>query len=133
MDGPRPLPARAESAIAAQVEHYTARGLGAFEWKLYAHDGPAGLGGLLAAAGFEAEPAETLLVAPVAGRSTSVELPDDVRLRNVTDAAGVELMVRAHELAFGTDGTGCATGPWPVSPTPRTPSSRWSPWPATNR
>ncbi|MFD8341639.1 GNAT family N-acetyltransferase [[Kitasatospora] papulosa] len=97
-------PARAESAIAAQVEHYTARGLGVFEWKLYAHDGPAGLGGLLAAAGFEAEPAETLLVAPVAGRSTSVELPDGVRLRNVTDAAGVELMVRAHELAFGTDG-----------------------------
>ncbi|MDF6017819.1 GNAT family N-acetyltransferase [Streptomyces sp. JH34] len=98
-------PGRAESEIAAQVEHYTARGLGEFEWKLYGHDRPAGLGGLLTAAGFEAEPSETLLVAPVEGRSASVELPEGVRLRDVTDAAGVELMVRAHELAFGTDGS----------------------------
>ncbi|MEV0022674.1 GNAT family N-acetyltransferase [Streptomyces atroolivaceus] len=98
-------PGRAESEIAAQVEHYTARGLGEFEWKLYAHDGPACLGGLLTAAGFEPEPPETLLVAPVAGRPMPVELPEGVRLRQVTDAAGVELMVRAHELAFGTDGS----------------------------
>ncbi|MFJ3703108.1 MULTISPECIES: GNAT family N-acetyltransferase [Streptomyces] len=98
-------PGHAESEIAAQVEHYTARGLGEFEWKLYAHDGPAELGALLTAAGFEAEPTETLLVAPVAGRAAPVELPEGVRLRNVTDAAGVELMVRAHELAFGTDGS----------------------------
>ncbi|MFB4420525.1 GNAT family N-acetyltransferase [Streptomyces sp. QL37] len=98
-------PARAESEITAQVAHYTARGVGEFEWKLYAHDGPAGLGALLAAAGFEPEPPETLLVAPVADQAGAVELPEGVRLLNVTDAAGVELMVRAHELAFGTDGS----------------------------
>ncbi|MFC8228222.1 GNAT family N-acetyltransferase [Streptomyces sp. NPDC057287] len=96
---------RAESEITAQVEHYTARGLGEFEWKLYAHDAPAGLGGLLTAAGFEPEPRETLLVAPVADHTGPVDLPEGVRLLEVADAAGVELMVRAHELAFGTDGT----------------------------
>ncbi|MFD9541104.1 GNAT family N-acetyltransferase [Streptomyces sp. NPDC060022] len=98
-------PEQADAAIAAQVEHYTSLGHDEFEWKLYAHDSPADLGGRLAAAGFEAEPAETLLVAEVAELPTSVELPAGVELRTVTDAAGVDLMVRAHELAFGTDGS----------------------------
>ncbi|WP_405387360.1 GNAT family N-acetyltransferase [Streptomyces sp. NBC_01102] len=98
-------PVQADAAIAAQVEHYTSLGHDEFEWKLYAHDSPADLGGRLAAAGFEAEPTETLLVAEVAELPTSVELPAGVELRTVTDAAGVELMVRAHELAFGTDGS----------------------------
>ncbi|MEU8706439.1 GNAT family N-acetyltransferase [Streptomyces sp. NPDC048565] len=98
-------PGRAESEIAAQVEHYTARGTGEFEWKLYAHDGPAGLGERLSAAGFEPEPPETLLVAQAADQAVTVDLPEGVRLREVTDAAGVELMVRAHERAFGTDGS----------------------------
>ncbi|MFI2779678.1 GNAT family N-acetyltransferase [Streptomyces sp. ALB3] len=98
-------PGRAESEIAAQVEHYAARGVDEFEWKLYAHDGPACLGGLLSAAGFRPEPPETLLVALAAEQPTAPELPEGVRLRTVTDAAGVELMVRAHELAFGTDGS----------------------------
>ncbi|HWU09512.1 MAG TPA: GNAT family N-acetyltransferase [Streptomyces sp.] len=98
-------PGRAEAEIAAQIEHYTARGADEFEWKLYAHDGPGNLGRLLAAAGFEPEPPETLLVAPVADQSVPVVLPEGVRLRDVTDAEGVDLMVRAHELAFGTDGS----------------------------
>ncbi|MFG2590063.1 GNAT family N-acetyltransferase [Streptomyces sp. NPDC048438] len=98
-------PARAQSEIAAQLGHYAARGVSEFEWKLYAHDGPPGLGALLTAAGFEPEPPETLLVAPVADQAGAVELPEGVRLRHVTDAAGVELMVRAHELAFGTAGS----------------------------
>ncbi|MGW1816103.1 GNAT family N-acetyltransferase [Streptomyces sp. NPDC002125] len=96
---------RATAEIAAQVEHYTARGLGEFEWKLYAHDRPAGLGALLAAAGFVPEPPEALMVAAVSDLPRSVELPEGVTLRAVTDAAGVDLMVRAHEAAFGTDGS----------------------------
>ncbi|MEU0136931.1 GNAT family N-acetyltransferase [Streptomyces sp. NPDC006296] len=98
-------PGRAAAEIAAQVEHYTARGVGSFEWKLYAHDRPAELGALLTAAGFDAEPAETVLVAPVADLTAPVALPEGVRLLDVTDADGIELMVRAHELAFGTDGS----------------------------
>ncbi|MFF5899060.1 GNAT family N-acetyltransferase [Streptomyces argenteolus] len=98
-------PDRARAEIVAQVEHYTALGIGAFEWKLYAHDVPEALGDLLLAAGFEPEPPEALMVAAVADLSVSVELPEGVRLRAVTDEAGVELMVRAHEAAFGTDGS----------------------------
>ncbi|WP_327112723.1 GNAT family N-acetyltransferase [Streptomyces sp. NBC_01341] len=96
---------RAEAEIAAQVEHYTALGIPEFEWKLYAHDGPPGLGALLSAAGFVAEPPESLVVAPAAELAAPAELPEGLTLRTVTDAAGVELMVRAHELAFGTDGS----------------------------
>ncbi|SCD86057.1 Acetyltransferase (GNAT) family protein [Streptomyces sp. BpilaLS-43] len=98
-------PADARAEITAQIEHYTALGIGEFEWKRYAHDDPASLGELLTAAGFEAEPTEALLVAPVADLATGVRLPEGVRLEPVTDAAGVELMVRAHEEAFGTDGS----------------------------
>lgn len=51
----------ADAAIAAQVAHF--RGLGhAFEWKHYEHDRPSDLTARLAAAGFVAEPAETLVV-----------------------------------------------------------------------
>ncbi|MFE7241583.1 GNAT family N-acetyltransferase [Streptomyces sp. NPDC057582] len=96
---------RADAAIAEQVEHFTALGHEAFEWKLYAHDRPADLGQRLVRAGFVAQPPETLLVAPVADLPTTVELPEGVTLRTVTDAAGVELMAAAHERAFGSDGS----------------------------
>ncbi|MCX4793784.1 GNAT family N-acetyltransferase [Streptomyces sp. NBC_01242] len=95
-------PVRADAAIAAQVAHYTALGHDAFEWKLYAHDRPADLAERLLAAGFEAEEPETLLVAPVDGLSTAVDLPEGVRLRTMRDADDVELMVRTHVQAFGS-------------------------------
>ncbi|MEU9848738.1 GNAT family N-acetyltransferase [Streptomyces sp. NPDC047985] len=96
---------RADAAIAAQVAHCAASGLDEFEWKLYAHDRPADLAKRLLAAGFEADEPETLMVAPVADLPTAVELAEGVRLRPVRDADDVELMVRAHERAFGTDGS----------------------------
>lgn len=92
----------ADAAIAAQIRHFTARGR-AFEWKLYAHDGPGDLGARLAAAGFAAEPEEAVMVAPVRDLPTAVDLPEGLRLVRVTDAAGVELMVDVHARAFGTD------------------------------
>lgn len=54
----------ADAAIAAQVAHFGGRGH-AFEWKHYEHDRPADLTARLAAAGFSAEPAETLVVLDV--------------------------------------------------------------------
>ncbi|MFF7653957.1 GNAT family N-acetyltransferase [Streptomyces sp. NPDC007983] len=92
----------ADVAIAAQIRYFAARGH-AFEWKLYAHDRPADLGGRLAEAGFAAEPEETVMVAPVRDLPTAVELPEGLRLLRVTDAAGVDLMVDVHARAFGTD------------------------------
>ncbi|MFC5173074.1 GNAT family N-acetyltransferase [Streptomyces mutomycini] len=94
---------RADAAIAAQVDYYTALGHEEFEWKLYSHDRPADLGERLRRAGFEPEPPETLFVAPVTGLPAAAELPAGVDLHTVSDAAGVELMIRAHEQAFGTD------------------------------
>jgi GNAT superfamily N-acetyltransferase len=94
----------ADAVIAAQIAYFG--GLGrAFEWKLYGHDRPADLGGRLRAAGFTPEPAETLMAGEIAELSLGAELPEGVRLSTVTDAAGVDLLVEAHERAFGTDGS----------------------------
>jgi GNAT superfamily N-acetyltransferase len=97
----------ADRAIAAQREWLASpEGDGReFEWKLYSYDRPADLGARLAAAGFTAEPPETLMVAEVAALPKDPRLPDGVRLEAVTDAAGVELMMQVHDQAFGTDGT----------------------------
>ncbi|WP_285708924.1 GNAT family N-acetyltransferase [Microtetraspora sp. NBRC 16547] len=91
----------ADAAIAAQVRYFTSIGR-EFEWKLYAHDRPDDLPGRLRAAGFVPEPEETLMVAEVSDLPTAVELPDEIRLLPVTDAAGAELMTDVHEQAFGT-------------------------------
>ncbi|WP_087883109.1 GNAT family N-acetyltransferase [Streptomyces alboflavus] len=94
----------ADAAIAAQVRHFTSRGL-EFEWKAYSHDLPADLPERLLAAGFTPEDPETLMVAAVDELPLDADPPEGVRLVPVTDAAGVRLMVDVHEQAFGTDGT----------------------------
>ncbi|MGW2516808.1 GNAT family N-acetyltransferase [Streptomyces sp. NPDC001617] len=94
----------ADAAIAEQIAYYS--GLGReFEWKLYGHDLPVDLGERLRAAGFEAEPEETLMIAEVAGLDLDAEPPEGIRVLPVTDAAGVDLVVDVHEKAFGKDGT----------------------------
>ncbi|MFI8997483.1 GNAT family N-acetyltransferase [Streptomyces sp. NPDC053542] len=93
-------PATADAAIAAQIRYFT--GLGrAFEWKLHAHDRPAGLADRLLAAGFVPEDEETLMVAETRDLPTAADLPAGVRLEPVTDAAGVDLMTAVHARAFG--------------------------------
>ncbi|MGW7549466.1 GNAT family N-acetyltransferase [Streptomyces sp. NPDC054770] len=96
--------ATADRAIADQIDFFAAHGR-EFEWKLYGHDLPSDLGERLAAAGFEPEPAETLMVGEVAGLSLDTRLPDGVRVLPATDRAGIELVVDVHEKAFGTDGS----------------------------
>ncbi|UBU08884.1 GNAT family N-acetyltransferase [Nonomuraea gerenzanensis] len=91
--------ADADAAIAAQVRHFGALGR-PFEWKVYGHDRPADLGGRLLAAGFEAEPEETLMVARAAD-VPAAPVPDGIRLVPVTDQDGVELVADVHEVAFG--------------------------------
>ncbi|GHE07978.1 GNAT family N-acetyltransferase [Streptomyces alanosinicus] len=96
--------AGADRAIQDEIAYFT--GLGrAFEWKLYGHDRPADLGARLGAAGFRAEPEETLLVAETGRLALDAEPPAGIRLAQAADAAGVELVVAVHEKAFGTDGT----------------------------
>ncbi|MEU8888443.1 GNAT family N-acetyltransferase [Streptomyces sp. NPDC048442] len=94
----------ADAAIAEQVRHYGARGLD-FEWKHYSHDLPEDLAQRLLAAGFVPEGPEAVMVGETADFAADPQLPDGVRLVEVTDKAGVDLMVRAHEMAFGKDST----------------------------
>ncbi|WP_030900968.1 GNAT family N-acetyltransferase [Streptomyces sp. NRRL F-5126] len=95
--------ASADAAIAAEIAHFTAAGH-AFEWKLYGHDTPHDLGVRLAAAGFVAEPVETLMLAETArivASTADARPPEGVRLVPVTDAAGVALMAQVHDEVFG--------------------------------
>ncbi len=96
----------ADEVIAEQVGYFADRGE-QFEWKLYSYDRPPDLGERLASAGFAAEDAEALMVADagqIAGHDgTEVVLPDGVRLVQVTDEAGVELMIEVHDRVFGPD------------------------------
>ncbi|MEU7426068.1 GNAT family N-acetyltransferase [Streptomyces sp. NPDC040750] len=96
--------ADADRVIGEQITRFT--GLGRdFEWKLYGHDRPPDLGARLLAAGFRAEPAETLLIGEVDRLALDAEPPAGIRLVTATDPAGVHLVVDVHERAFGTDGT----------------------------
>jgi GNAT superfamily N-acetyltransferase len=90
-----------DAAIAAQVERFA--GGGEWEWKHYSHDAPADLPARLLAAGFTAEPAETLMVAEVATIAREVAPPEGVELRPVADAAGVAALVGLHDEVFGGD------------------------------
>ncbi|OQD52805.1 GNAT family N-acetyltransferase [Streptomyces phaeoluteigriseus] len=94
--------ADADAAIAEQVAYFG--GLGRdFEWKLYGHDRPAGLGDRLVEAGFVPEPEETLMIGESGEQVGDAELPEGLRIVPVTDMAGVGLMAEANEKAFGKD------------------------------
>ncbi|WP_328456041.1 GNAT family N-acetyltransferase [Streptomyces sp. NBC_00386] len=94
----------ADAAIAEQVRFFSSLG-GDFEWKLYGHDRPEDLGQRLRAAGFTAQPEETLMVAELSDLALDGEPPEGVRLLPVTDRAGVALVADVHEQAFGGDST----------------------------
>ncbi|MGW0826587.1 GNAT family N-acetyltransferase [Streptomyces sp. NPDC002845] len=92
----------ADAAIDAQIRYFA--GLGReFEWKLYGHDLPVDLGKRLRAAGFTAEPEETLMIAEFGEMNLDAEPPEGVTLVPVTDAAGVDLVADVHAQAFGRD------------------------------
>ncbi|USQ86497.1 GNAT family N-acetyltransferase [Streptomyces phaeoluteigriseus] len=94
--------ADADAAIAEQVAYFGALGRD-FEWKLYGHDRPAGLGDRLVEAGFVPEPEETLMIGESGEQVGDAELPEGLRIVPVTDMAGVGLMAEANEKAFGKD------------------------------
>ncbi|HET7265247.1 MAG TPA: GNAT family N-acetyltransferase [bacterium] len=77
------------------------------EWKVYGHDRPADLGARLAAAGFESDEPETLMVFDLRGGLPDV--PNDgtiargIDVRRVTDAPGLADLTEAARAAFGRD------------------------------
>jgi hypothetical protein len=92
LDGPA-----LDSFIAAQRDHFTALGL-EVEWKHHSHDLPADLPERLRAAGFVPEEPETVLIGDAAPLAAPPELPDGVRLREITSRTDLE-RVRALQRA----------------------------------
>lgn len=93
--------AAADGAIARQVRFFARRGR-SFEWKLYDYDQPPDLGRRLAAAGFQADPPETVLVAEVTAVPAAA-LPSGLTLRPVTSEADVARLAALHHQVFGGD------------------------------
>jgi ribosomal protein S18 acetylase RimI-like enzyme len=77
----------ADAAVAA-AQHWAEADRLRLEWKLYGHDTPPDLPARLAAAGFVAEPQETLMVAEIGGLPQLPEPPAGVRLRELAPGDG---------------------------------------------
>lgn len=75
-----------------------------FEWKTRGHDRPESLGELLEAAGFEAEPEETVMVGEAHLVAQAPQLPAGVTVRQITSRADVERTLAVQEAVFGRGG-----------------------------
>jgi hypothetical protein len=92
-----------DALIARQRDYFDARGEGV-EWKLHGHDEPADLPDRLRAAGFTPEDEETVVVglaAPLA--AASPELPDGVRLREVTSRVDFDRIAAMESTVWSED------------------------------
>jgi Acetyltransferase (GNAT) family len=89
----------ADAVIAHEIERFA--GLGEWEWKLYSYDKPPDLADRLLAAGFVADPQETLLIGDVSALPLEAQLPPGVSLDIVDDERGMADMVAVHREAFG--------------------------------
>jgi GNAT superfamily N-acetyltransferase len=92
----------ADETIAAQIRRFGELS-GPWEWKHYSDDRPADLAERLTAAGFTAEPAETLLVAPIDELSLDVSPPPGIELRPVVDDDDIAALVAVGNAVFGGD------------------------------
>jgi GNAT superfamily N-acetyltransferase len=89
-----------DELIARQVKVFTERGE-RFEWKLHAHDLPSDLAERLLAAGFVPEEVETVVIAPVSAVAGEPQLPDGVRLREVSARADLDRIAAMEEAIWG--------------------------------
>jgi GNAT superfamily N-acetyltransferase len=89
-----------DDLIARQVRRFTERGE-AFEWKVHGHDLPFDLTERLRAAGFEPEPTETIVIAPVAIVAAEPRLPEGVSLREVATRADFDRLASMEERVWG--------------------------------
>ncbi|HYN96449.1 MAG TPA: GNAT family N-acetyltransferase [Pilimelia sp.] len=90
-----------DALIARQRDQFAALGQ-PVEWKLHGHDEPADLADRLRAAGFVPEPAETVMVGPVAPLAAAVPvLPDGVRLREVSARADLDRIEAMEATVWG--------------------------------
>ena len=88
--------------IRAQIDRFAERGE-SFEWKFHTHDRPEFLAERLEAAGFVAEPLETVVIAETAALVADGGVPDGVVLREVVDRADLERISAMETAVWGTD------------------------------
>ncbi|MDT8912659.1 GNAT family N-acetyltransferase [Amycolatopsis sp. PS_44_ISF1] len=91
-----------DALIRRQQDCFAARGEG-FEWKTRGHDRPASLPERLLAAGFEAEPRETVMIAALADVATSPPPPGGVVVREARGRADLRRIAALSAEVFGTD------------------------------
>jgi GNAT superfamily N-acetyltransferase len=94
--------AELDELIERQVRVFAERGE-RFEWKLHGHDSPPDLPQRLLAAGFVAEEAETVVIAPVDAVLGESRLPDGVQLREVSERADFDRIAAMEEAIWGDD------------------------------
>lgn len=89
----------ADAAIAREVEYFSALGQ-SFEWKYYDYDRPSDLERRLLSAGFKPDEDESVMVGEIATMPRTSP-PDGVRIVEVSDSDGVDMLVAVHEAVFG--------------------------------
>jgi hypothetical protein len=94
--------AGARAAVEGEAAHFRAIGEGV-EWKVYSHDGPAGLEGELARAGFEPDELETFMVFDLEGGTLEGTAAEGVEVRRVADAGGLADLMATSAAAFGRE------------------------------
>jgi GNAT superfamily N-acetyltransferase len=72
-----------------------------FVWRVHDYDEPSDLGARLESKGFSFAGRSAVMVVDAATLSTSVLLPLGTELRQVSDEAGVGLLIQTHEDVFG--------------------------------
>ncbi len=92
--------ASADRAIEDQVAYFTSLGQ-EVEWKVYGHDRPRDLGARLAAHGFRADEAETLMVFDLARGIPPAMPAPDIEIRPVRDEAGFNDLIAVRSEALG--------------------------------
>ena len=105
VSGPRDLGvagAVLDALIARQRDFFAARGE-AVEWKTRGHDLPGELPERLVAAGFVAEPRETVLIGPARELATPPLLADGVTVREVRDDADMHRIAELNSEVWGED------------------------------
>ena len=103
--GPQDLGVRGaelDRLIERQQAFYAARGE-AVEWKTRAHDEPRDIVARLVAAGFEAEPPETVVVARADALSVEAALPDGVVLRETSSERDMRRIGAFESVVWGAD------------------------------
>ncbi len=91
-----------DAVIATEVAYFQAIGA-EVEWKVYGHDRPADLGQRLAAAGFEPEEPETLMIYDLGGGLPPGGVQAGIVIRRILDAEGLAELIAVQREAFGGD------------------------------